>query len=181
MSDSPIATVEGTMLVPGVSRNMRLYTREVIGKAVARMQARIADPTGLPIVMRSHHEAGDNSALIVGRLTSATLTEDGAARYTALLYDTRAGRDIAGLVTPKKQPALKSVSIHGYWLGPVMRVEHDGESVTTGEDLEINAVDWTATPGVTGAVVDNAAWLSALTTPSDETAAARSPAWRRWG
>ena len=157
------------MLVPGVSRNMRLYTKEVIAKAVGRMQARIADPAGLPIVMRTHHEAGDNSAHIVGRLTSATLTDDGAARYTALLYDTRAGRDIAGLVTPKKQPALKSVSIHGYWLGPVTRVEHDGESVTTGEDLEINAVDWTATPGVTGAVVDDASWLFPLT-PSTESA-----------
>jgi hypothetical protein len=146
------------MLVPGVSRNLRLYTKDVIAKAVNRMQARIADPAGLPIVMRTHHEAGDNSASIVGRLTAVSLDEDGSARYGALIYDTQAGRDIAALITPK-QPALRSVSIHGYWLGPLKRVKHNGESVTTGDDLEIDAVDWTATPGVVDATVHTAAWL----------------------
>ena len=61
----------GTFLRPGVSLNKRLYTKEMIGKAVARMQARIADPDGLPIGMRSFHGAGDDSRLIVGRITAA--------------------------------------------------------------------------------------------------------------
>lgn len=161
MSDRPIATVSGTMLVPGVSRNSRLYTKEVIAKAVGRMQTRIADPAGLPIVMRTHHEAGDNSAKIVGRLTEASLGEDGSGRYTALIYDTEAGRDIAALVTPKK-PALRTVSIHGFWLGPLKKLTYNGESVTTADDLEIGAVDWTATPGVVGATVHDASWLNVL-------------------
>lgn len=156
-----IATINGTMLKPGVSRNRRLYTPELIAKAAARMSERISDPSGLPIVMRSHHEAGDDSVRIVGRLTSIKVGEDGAARYTADLYDTTHGRDIATLVVPEKgqPPALKSVSIHGYWVGPVKTVTHDGESVTTGDDLEIDAVDFTATPGVIGATVDSATWV----------------------
>ena len=154
-----IATISGTMLTPGVSRNRRLYTPELIAKAAARMSERIADPAGLPIVMRTHHDAGDNSRMIVGRLTGVKVGEDGAARYTADLYDTAPGRDIAALVT-SKQPALRSVSIHGYWLGPIKTVTHDGESVTTGDDLEIDAVDFTATPGVLGATVDTAAYVA---------------------
>ncbi|RCH70445.1 hypothetical protein DT019_02870 [Streptomyces sp. SDr-06] len=156
--DKRIATISGTMLTPGVSRNRRLYSAELIAKAAARMSERIADPDGLPIVMRSHHEAGDDSTRIVGRLTDVKVGEDGAARYRADLYDTAAGRDIAALITGK-EPALKSVSIHGYWLGPVKQVKHDGESVTTGDDLEIDALDFTATPGVPGASVAAASYL----------------------
>ncbi|MFE4867725.1 DUF4258 domain-containing protein [Streptomyces sp. NPDC056682] len=156
--DKRIATISGTMLTPGVSRNRRLYSPELIAKAAKRMTERIADPDGLPIVMRSHHEAGDDSTRIVGRLTDVKVGEDGAARYRADLYDTAAGRDIAALITGK-EPALKSVSIHGYWLGPVKQVKHDGESVMTGDDLEIDALDFTATPGVLGASVTAASYL----------------------
>ncbi|MEV8523137.1 hypothetical protein AB0451_03115 [Streptomyces sp. NPDC052000] len=158
--DKRIATITGTMLTPGVSRNRRLYSPELIAKAAKRMTERIADPDGLPIVMRSHHGAGDDSTRIVGRLTDVNVGEDGSARYRADLYDTAHGRDIAALVTGK-EPALKSVSIHGYWLGPVKRVQHDGESVTTGDDLEIDALDFTATPGVVGASVAAASYLDA--------------------
>lgn len=169
-----IAAISGTMLRPGVSKNRRLYTKELIAKAAQRMQERIADPDGLPIVMRTHHEAGDDSVRIVGRLTDVQVGEDGAATYTAHLYDTTHGRDIASLVVPGKDqpPALKSVSIHGYWLGPVKTVEYDGERVTTGSDLEIDAVDFTATPGVTGATVDAASWMRAR--DAGESAGART-------
>jgi hypothetical protein len=153
-----IATISGTMLRPGVSKNRRLYTKELIAKAAQRMQERIADPDGLPIVMRTHHDAGDDSVRIVGRLTDVQVGEDGAANYRADLYDTAHGRDIAALVTGK-EPALKSVSIHGYWLGPVKRAQYEGESVTTGDDLEIDALDFTASPGVVGASVAAASYL----------------------
>jgi hypothetical protein len=156
--DKRIATITGTMLTPGVSRNRRLYSPELIAKAAARMTERIADPDGLPIVMRSHHGAEDDSTRIVGALREVTVGEDGSARYRADLYDTAAGRDIAALVTGKT-PALKSVSIHGYWLGPVKQVQYEGESCTTGSDLEINALDFTATPGVPGASVAAASYL----------------------
>ncbi|WP_438489574.1 hypothetical protein [Streptomyces sp. S186] len=156
--DKRIATISGTMLTPGVSRNRRLYTKELIAKAVGRMQERLADPNGLPITMRSHHEAGDDSTRIVGALRDVKVGEDGAAHYTADLYDTTHGRDIAALITGK-QPALRSVSIHGYWLGPVKRIQHEGESVSSGTDLEIDSLDFTATPGVLGASVATASYL----------------------
>lgn len=153
MADGTIATISGTMLVPGVSLNRRLYTKELIGKVVQRMQDRISDENGLPIVMRTHHDAGDDSTRIVGRITDATTDKSGAAKYRAALYDTAHGRDIASLTTPGA-PALRSTSIHGYWLGPVRRVEHAGQTVETGDDLEVDAVDFTASPGVLGAVLD---------------------------
>ncbi|MEV8324515.1 hypothetical protein [Kitasatospora sp. NPDC056731] len=155
-----IATISGTMLRPGVSRNRRLYTPEIIAAAVDTMRQRMADPDGLPIVMRTHHDAGDDSARIVGRLTDVTTEKDGSARYKAVLYDTNHGRDIAALVVPAKgeAPALRSVSIHGYWSGPVRRVTHEGQQVTTADGLEIDALDFTATPGVLGASVTSASY-----------------------
>lgn len=148
-----VATLSGTMLTPGVSLNNRLYSRGVIGKAVTRMQERLSSPDGLPIVMRTHHEAGDDTRQIVGKITSVSLDENGNARYTAKMTGSSAAEDIAAL-TSGKDPSLRSVSIHGYWLGPVKRVEHAGKTVETAEDLEIDAVDFTAFPGVTGAVLD---------------------------
>ncbi|MDJ0342284.1 hypothetical protein QMK19_03660 [Streptomyces sp. H10-C2] len=168
-----IATISGTMLVPGVSRNKRLYTREVIAKAAARMQERIADPNGLPIVMRTHHAAEDDSARIIGSLAQVNIESDGRATYKADLYDTAAGRDIAALVTGKR-PALKSVSIHGYWLGPTRTVEYEGESAVTAGDLEVDFVDFTASPGVLGATVDSASLLAAASSPQ-ESLSGRTP------
>lgn len=146
----------GTFLYPGVSLNGCLYTRELIGKAVARMQERIADPDGLPIPMRTHHQAGDNSALICGRITSVQQAPDGSARYEARWYDTGPARDIAALVQPADggPPGLKSVSIHGWFLGETKDVHVDGQLAQTADDLEISAVDFTATPGVVQALID---------------------------
>lgn len=171
-------TFPGTFLVPGVSLNKRLYTRDMIAKAVARMRERIADPDGLPIVMRTHHGAGDNSRLIVGRVVDARQEEDGRGTYRARWYDTAPARDIAALVQPADggEPGLRSVSIFGYFLGPERTVEVDGESVTTADDLEVDAIDFTATPGVVGALV------SAEPGPPAESAArhGRTPICETW-
>ena len=151
-----IATLTGTALVPGVSRNDRLYTREMIGKAVARAHDRIAAGQ-MPITMRSHHGAEDDSTRICGAVTR--LWQDpqtGAAQYEAVLADTSAGRDIAALTaTEDGNPAfLRNVSIRGYWLGGVTPIQVDGREVLTGNDLELEGLDFTATPGVPGAVID---------------------------
>jgi hypothetical protein len=151
-----LATISGVALVPGLSRNNRLYTPEIIGKAAKRMQERLSDPNGLPIVMRTHHEAGDDSARIVGRVTSVKVDNDSALRYDAELFDTSHGRTIASLVKPggKQAPALRSVSIHGYWMGDPRSVTYQGEHATTADDLEIDAIDFTASPGVDRALID---------------------------
>lgn len=151
-----IGTITGIALVPGVSRNGRLYTAEAIGRAAARAQQRI-DEDGEPLTMLTHHAADDDSTKIVGRLTSVTQLEDGSAAYTADLADTDEARDLAKLVDPNEGPAyLRGVSIRGAWVGKVRRQPGpSGAQVETADDLELDGLDFTRKPGVVGARVDS--------------------------
>jgi hypothetical protein len=144
-----IATVSGTAIAPGVSRNGRLYSAEAIAKAVARAQTRI-DEGARPISMRTHHAGGDDSTRIVGQVTEMTLQPDGSVKYRADIADTEHGRTIADLVDPAGgKPFLRGVSIRGAWLGKVRRQSGpDGGLVETADDLEIAGLDYTAEPGV---------------------------------
>lgn len=157
-----IATVGGTALVPGVSRNRRLYSREVIAGAVARAQERI-EGDGLPLTMLTHHGAEDSSDRIVGRVTSMTVGEDGSARFTADIADTQHGRTIASLIdnSDGKPAFLSGVSIRGAWTGRVRKeAGPDGSPVETGPGLDLMGLDYTASPGVAGAAVDTFAWAA---------------------
>ena len=87
-----IATIGGVALAPGVSANRRWYKPEHVRNAVARAQERIKSGDR-PMVMLTHHAAGDDSRAIAARLTGMSLDEDGNARYTAAIADTPAGRD----------------------------------------------------------------------------------------
>jgi hypothetical protein len=155
-----IATVGGIALAPGVSKNGRLYSKEAIGKMVARAQGRISDGS-MPLTMLSHHAAEDDSTRIAGRLTSLSQDEDGSARYTAALADTDAGHSIASLIDTSdgKPPFLRNVSIRGYWAGTVRKVKGpDGKPAETADDLELDGLDFTKSPGVARATVDAFAW-----------------------
>lgn len=181
-----IATVSGVALVPGVSKNGRLYTREAIAKAVSRAQSRIAAGESLDIVRRdrdpamagdepmsqlTHHAAEDDSTRIVGRVTSVSLTENGSARFDAAIADTPHGRTVASLLDTAdgNPPFLKGVSIRGAWLGKVRRVPGPaGDPVETADDLELDGLDYTRKPGVTGAQVDAFAWAKGGATETDE-------------
>jgi hypothetical protein len=167
-----IGTLDGTFLVPGISANNRLYTAELIERAVERMQSRLADPDGLPITMLSHHDAGDDSNEIAGRITAVSLDAGThEATWSGYLIDTAAGRNIAAATDPGPdgRRTLDSVSLRGWWLGPVRTVEVDGRSCTTADDLEIDGIDFTKTPGV------SAARLTSATRTAAESAGARSP------
>lgn len=153
-----VAVISGTALAPGVSRNRRLYTPKNIASALARMQERIKDDDR-PIVMRTHHGAGDDSRLIVGKVTAVDLDENGALKFESQLYGTQPGKDIAALVTGG-DPVLRSVSISGGWLGGVRTVEYQGQTVETADELEIDAIDFTASPGVLGALIDRGSKMS---------------------
>lgn len=144
------APIGGTFLAPGVSKNGRLYTSEAIAGAVERMKARIADPNSLPITMRTHHAAGDDSTKIVAYVTGVNLESNGSATWEASPVDTTAGRDILAATRPGPdgKRALAAVSIRGWWNDPVRKVTHEGRSVDTADDLEIDGIDFTATPGV---------------------------------
>lgn len=166
-----IATVTGTAIRPGISKNNRLYTSEAIGRMVARAQQRIADG-GMPLTTLTHHDAGDDSTRIVGRLTSLTHEADGSARYTAVLADTTHARDIHGLISGT-DPVLKGVSIRGAWLGRVRREQHDGRMVETGDDLELDGLDYTRKPGVDGAGIESVAPV--VSRPRESDGAERVP------
>jgi hypothetical protein len=154
-----IATIGGVALRPGVSRNRRLYTRPVVAAMVRSAQEAI--DSGSDLSMLTHHEAGDASDRIVGRLTSLSLDEDGNARFTADLADTEHGRTVASLIdTSDGKPAfLKGVSIRGHWNGTVRKVKGpDNEACEVGDSLTLAGLDYTKTPGVAGAQVDSFSW-----------------------
>lgn len=156
-----IATVSGTALRPGVSRNGRYYSAEMIERAVARAQDRVGSGdmrfTDLePLTQRTHHGSEDDSTRIVGRVTSLRVAEDGSARFTADLADTPHGRTISTLIDPEGGPPfLKGVSIRGAWLGNVRKEMVGGDLVETADDLELSGLDYTSNPGVIGAVIDS--------------------------
>jgi hypothetical protein len=154
-----IATISGIGLVPGVSKNRRLYTPEAVASATKRLSDRIKAGNA-PAVMLSFHGAGDSSREITASLTGARLDE-GRMRFDAAIADTAAGRDMAALAdtTDGKPAHLKNVSIRAFWLGTVRKVKGpDGQPVETGDDLDVDGIDWTKNPGVTGAEVDTFAW-----------------------
>lgn len=149
-----IATVTLTALKPGVSKNGRLYTREAIGKAVERAQQRLAEG-GMPVTMLTHHGAEDDSTRIAGGVTSIWQDADGSAKATADIADTEHGRTIAALIDNRDgKPFLSGVSIRGSWAGQVTRINHNGQSVETSDDLDLDGLDFTRKPGVDGAGVE---------------------------
>ena len=157
-----IATIGGVALKPGISRNRRLYGRPLIAAAVAKAQERI-NGDGMPLTMLTHHQAGDSSDRIIGRITGMSLAEDGSARFTADIADTPHGRTIASLLdTSDGEPAfLKGVSIRGEWGGKVRRVTGDDQRpAETADSLLLHGIDYTASPGVPGAAVDAFSWAS---------------------
>jgi hypothetical protein len=140
--------VKGVALGPGVSRNGRKYTVQNIGAAVARAQERIA--SGRPLIMRSHHAADDDSTRIAGKITRVEQDEQGRMVYEGELSDNLTGRDIGILV---RGGALSGVSISGQWASPVRREQSPDGLVETADDLEVEALDFTARPGVAAASV----------------------------
>lgn len=157
--------ITGVAIAPGISKNRKKYTRENIAKAVTRMQARIDDGTH-PIVMRTHHGAGDDSTAIVARVTGVSQATDGAAIYEAVIQDTTAGNDIAAMIPDKpgdKTKGLAHVSIWGGWVGKPKKLLEGGEWVEYADDFEIDKLDFTATPGVTGTTATVESWE-----PSDD-------------
>lgn len=156
-----IARVAGTLVSPGVSKNRRWYTREIIAGAVADAQKRI-ESGGLPLTMLTHHAAEDDSTRIVGRITGMSLAEDGSARFTADIADTEHGRSIAALADNSDgKPFLRTVSLRGAWGGKVRRVTGpDNLPAELGERLTFDGGDFTKDPGVSSARIDTFAWAS---------------------
>lgn len=158
--------ITGVAIAPGISKNGKRYTRDNIAKAYGRMKTRIADGTH-PIVMRTHHGAGDDSSQIVARLTGVSLSpSDGALIYEAVTQDTAAGRDIEAMIpedAADKTKALAHVSIWGAWVGKARKKLEGGRWIEEADDFEIDKLDFTASPGVFGTTATVESWM-----PSDD-------------
>jgi len=160
-----IGRISGPFLAPGVSRNKRLYTKEAIATAVQTMRGRLADPNGKPITMLTHHAAGDKSTEIAARVTGVDYDPvSGHATYEADIADTAAGHDILALATPGDDGKryLDGVSIRGWWNGPVESKIIDGAQIETADDLEVDGIDFTKSPGVDQARIDKVLYESAV-------------------
>ncbi|HMH94153.1 MAG TPA: DUF6582 domain-containing protein [Streptosporangiaceae bacterium] len=165
-----IATLGGVALEPGVSRNRRWYTAEHIAGAVAEARKRLARGDQ-PMVMLSHHEAGDDSLRIAAALRKVSLTDDGRIRWEADIPDTETGRQIAALAdTSDGKPAfLEGVSIRGRWTGRVQKVRApDGDFAEQGQGLLIDGLDFTHKPGVPGARIDAFSWAKDGASETDD-------------
>lgn len=174
-----IARVSGVALRPGVSRNGRLYTRDAIGRMVARAQDKLSGggtlpvkgPAPVPISQLTHHAAAaaDDSLRIVGAVRRMSLDEDGAARFDADIADTPHGRTIASLLDTSdgQPPFLRNVSIRGAWVGDTQTLPGKDGDLVTGADLELFGLDYTGSPGVPGAQVDRFEWASGPPHPDE--------------
>ncbi|GAC1604968.1 MAG: hypothetical protein NVS3B21_34390 [Acidimicrobiales bacterium] len=155
---SRVAQMTGTFLTPGVSANKRLYKAEHIASAVEKMQERLQKGEGLPVTMLTGHPkegSGEDVTKIVGGVREVWVDEQGRAHFRADIPDTVAGRDLAAL-THGTTPYLGSVSIRGNWIGKI-RTESAGSHgpVTTADGIEVEAIDYTARPGVSGARIES--------------------------
>ncbi len=148
-----VATITGTFLAPGVSKNGRLYTKENIARAVARMNSAIEDGTAPPISQLTSHGT-DDVLQTVGRFTKVWQLPNGVAKYETAVPDTANGRDMATLA---HHGYVQTVSISGSWIGDVKDVEHEGVQAETADDLEVFRVDYVPRPGVTAARIDTVA------------------------
>lgn len=156
MAEAKSATIRGIFLRPGVSRNNRLYTPENIGKAVDRMQLRMAG-SGIPITMATSHGAAytDDALSTIGRVTRVEQMPNGDAAFEADIANTTAGRDVSALAMGG---FIKPLSIRGAWVGDMEKVPVEGgDDAWTAPDLDISGIDFTHSPGVEGAQITSIA------------------------
>lgn len=150
------AVVHGVAIRPRVSRNGRRYTAEALRRAYDRLNARLAAGESRPVTMRTFHPTpegnGRSVVSIVGRVRKVGMTSDGAITYEAVLVDTPEGKTVQQLVKPDAdgRQTLGNVSIRGWWVG---ETRTDPQGFEVGDDLEIDGLDFTDSPGIPEASV----------------------------
>jgi Prohead core protein serine protease len=156
MTATVAAVIDGTFLRPGVSKNNRLYTKEAIGKAVRRMQEEIKNPSGLPVSMATSHGAAyaDDALSTIAKVTKVWQDNDGSAKFVAEVLNTSKGKDIA---IASAAGGIKGISIRGGWMSKPYTDESTGAD--TADDMFVKGFDFTGSPGVEGAQIENTVFL----------------------
>jgi len=155
-SDTKIATIHGTLLRPGVSKNKRLYTVENIRAAEEAANADLK--AGKTLNMYTTHDAAEKDDVLnlVGRFTKVWQEDDGSLKFEADVPNTTAGRDYATLANGGFQ---RTISIRGGWGSTPTIEDFDGQKVITAPILRLGGADGTASPGVEGAAIEGIDFL----------------------
>lgn len=154
-----IAVIKGTFATPGVSRNGRYYSPQMIASTVNEAQKEIESGNGMLVTMMTGHggrrdSLGADVTDTAGRVTKVSLSPEGHGLFEADIADTIAGRDVATLATGGY---LKGVSMAGVWKGMPHKVRVNGELAETADGVSMRGIDFTHNPGVIGAHISDAA------------------------
>jgi len=154
-----VATIRGTLLKPGVSKNKRLYTAENIRSAAEAAKSDLA--AGKTLNMYTTHKAAeeDDPLKLVGQFTKVWQEDDGSLKFEANVPDTTTGRDYANLTHGGYQ---RTISIRGGWGSTPTIEDFDGQRVLTAPTLRLGGADGTASPGVEGAAIEGIDFLESF-------------------
>jgi hypothetical protein len=159
MAQTKVATMTGTLLKPGVSKNKRKYTVENIKSAAD--SAKIDLAAGKTLNMYTTHAAAeaDDPMSLVGKFTKVWQEDDGSLKFEADIPNTTTGRDYANLTHGGYQ---RTISIRGGWGSTPTIEDFDGQRVLTAPTLRLGGADGTASPGVEGATIEGIDFLESF-------------------
>ncbi len=150
-----IATLTMTFIEDdAISLNGRRYPREAVNKLIQSAQIQLSDPDAAPLTCYISHDAADqdNSLLLTGKITSVW-REGTKGKAKIALVNTSAGRDMA-------------VQAHGGFMrtmslrasnAEIKREKGSDMPVVGGENLRLDGIDFTATPGIPVAKIQDVA------------------------
>ncbi len=139
------------------SRNGRIYPQEAVSKLVCSAQLALSTPGADPLTCYiSHGEAdNDNSLKLAGKITKVW-EEGGDAWANIDMPDTTTGREAATLA---KHGYLKT-SLRAS--GAILKLSQEsGLPFVTGDDLRLQGIDFTTTPGIETVTVEDVVLESA--------------------
>lgn len=152
---SKIATITTCFLQDdAVSLNGRQYKREAVDRLIQSAQTQLSDPNGLPVTSYISHEAADqdDSLKLVGKVTRVW-REGNKAMAAIDIANTQAGRDVATLA---HEGFLQTLSLRAS--NAEIKREKDSTWPTVGgSSLHLDGIDFTATPGISVAKIQNVA------------------------
>jgi hypothetical protein len=158
-NNTKVATIRGTLLKPGVSKNKRLYTAENIKTAAEFAKSDMA--AGKTLNMYTTHDAAakDDPMALVGKFTKIWQETNGNLSFEADVPNTTTGRDYANLTAGGYQ---RTISIRGGWGSTPTIEDYDGQKVLTAPSLRLGGADGTASPGVEGASIEGIDFLESF-------------------
>ena len=158
-TNTKVATIRGTLLKVGVSKNRRLYTAENIKSAAEAAKSDLA--AGKTLNMYTTHDAAakDDPMALVGKFTKVWQETDGSLKFEADVPNTTTGRDYANLTDGGFQ---RTISIRGGWGSTPTIEDYDGQQVLTAPTLRLGGADGTASPGVEGASIEGIDFLESF-------------------